>query len=84
MKRVSFSEHALSQMREREIGREIITRTLAFPDHRHRQLSGRMLALRRIVQMGKLYAIIVIYEDAKEYRVITVFITSKVKKYLQP
>lgn len=84
MKRVILSEHALFQMKERSIGREVIIGTLASPDKKSVQSSGRIQAIRKINLNGKSYCVIVIYEDLpRHYRVITVFISSKVRKYLR-
>lgn len=85
MKQVILSEHALFQMRERKIDRALAVSALIRPSREYTQLSGRRVAIRKIVRDGKPNCIIVVYEDLpRHYRVITVFISSKVKKYLQP
>ncbi len=85
MKRVILSEHALFQMKERGIDREVVVASIARPDKQHLQSSGRIQAIRRILKNGKPYCAIVVYENLPRHvRVITIFITSKIRKYLQP
>lgn len=85
MKQVILSEHALFQMQERGIDREIIIGVIARPDKVYTQISGRIQVVRRIIRSGKTYCIIAIYENLpRHYRVITIFITSKIRKYLRP
>ncbi|MBI2476394.1 MAG: DUF4258 domain-containing protein [Candidatus Taylorbacteria bacterium] len=83
MKRVILTEHARYQMGERKIDRTVVIKTLAQPNKTRLQPSGRKEAVRRITKNGKPYCAIVIYEETPEqYRVITIFISSKLKKYL--
>lgn len=83
MKRLILTEHARYQMKERKIDRIIVTRTIAQPDKTRIQPSGRKEAVRRITRDNKSYCAVVIYEEESEqYRVITIFISSKLKKYL--
>ncbi len=83
MRRVTLTEHARYQMRERKIDQIVIAKTIARPDKTRIQPSGRKEAVRRISRNGKSYCAIVIYEETPEqYRVITIFISSKLKKYL--
>ncbi|TSC83378.1 MAG: hypothetical protein G01um101417_654 [Parcubacteria group bacterium Gr01-1014_17] len=83
MKRVRFSEHALFQMRERELGRGLILNTLAHPDKRYRQSSGRLVTVKHIFKNKKTYCVVVVSEETPiASKIITVFVTSKIRKYL--
>lgn len=83
MKRVSFSEHALFQMHERNLTRQTTLDTLANPDKRYRQSSGRFVTVKRIVRNRKTYGVVVISEETlTASHIITIFITSKIRKYL--
>ena len=85
MKMVTISEHALFQMRERKISKEVVEFAIYNAEREQIQPSGRIQAARRIWFGEKHYCIIIIYENLpRNYRVITVFITSKVKKYFRP
>lgn len=85
MKRVILSEHARFQMRERRINHKTILYAIANPDRKHTQQSGRIQTVRSLYLGHKLYCLVIIYEDSeKYYKVITVFITSKIRKYLRP
>jgi len=71
-------------MRERNIQREEVLQTLRHPDNRYRQSSGRVIAFRRIFKGTKTYGMVAVSEETTVHtRIITVFITSKIKKYLQ-
>ena len=81
MRQIEFSDHALNQMRERDISREFIKETINHPDKIISQ-SQRTKALKFFANKDKEYLYVVIYENtAGISKVITAFITSKIKKY---
>lgn len=83
MTRISFSRHAMEQMRERNIGREAIHEVLAHPERRYTQTDGLVRAMGFITRHNKRYLLMVVYRDRKsENRIVTVFLTSKIHKYL--
>ena len=72
-------------MRERKIDRGVVEYTINHAEQKRAQLSGRVQAVRRLWLGQKRYCIVVVYENLQKHRhVVTVFITSKVKKYFQP
>ncbi len=83
MKRIQLSNHALAQMKERLIALEIIERTLKFPAAVMYQSDHRKQAVSLMRKNGKRYCAVVVFMESEDtYRVITVFITSKIRKYL--
>lgn len=83
MTRISFSRHAIEQMQERNIGREAIHKVLAHPEYRRTQMDGLIRAMDFITRRAKRYLLIVVYRDSEnEKRIVTVFLTSKIHKYL--
>ncbi|KKS33852.1 MAG: hypothetical protein UU96_C0013G0009 [Parcubacteria group bacterium GW2011_GWC2_42_13] len=83
MLRIVFSSHALYQMRERNIPRRLVIATLNYPDRTAAQSNQRVRAVKLFKRNKKKYLIVTIYEErANVQKVITVFITSKIKKFL--
>ncbi|NJE08907.1 DUF4258 domain-containing protein [Thermococcus sp. M39] len=77
---IVFIPHALERMKERGISKELVVEALANPDKVGEGYFGRKVA-QKVID-GKL--IRVIYEEHEDsIIVITVYITSKVDKYLR-
>ncbi|WP_324735203.1 DUF4258 domain-containing protein [Thermococcus sp. SY098] len=77
---ITFIPHALERMNEREISKELVIEALLNPDKVGEGYFGRKVA-QKVID-GKL--IRVIYEEHEDsIIVITVYITSKVDKYLR-
>jgi hypothetical protein len=80
---ISFSRHARDQLIERHISEQAVRRCIEIPDNILTQPSGRIRVLKKFSKSGKVYALIVVYENIRaSRRVITAFVTSKVEKYL--
>ena len=83
MIRILFSLHAKLQLIERKISEREVLETIRSPVSIVRQPNGRFQALKTKERNGKDYLLVVIYEERQSIReVITVFYTSKIKKYL--
>ncbi|MBI3589568.1 MAG: DUF4258 domain-containing protein [Candidatus Liptonbacteria bacterium] len=79
---VIFSSHARYQINERNISSQVVLDVVAKPDKVKTQSNLRKQALKKITYHNKKYLLVVIYEETKNYqKVITVFLTSKIKKY---
>ncbi|MDI6591355.1 MAG: DUF4258 domain-containing protein [Patescibacteria group bacterium] len=79
--KIIFSKHARYQMSERNISEKEIVLTLLNPDKTISQLGGKFQAVKLI---NKNYLIVVIYRQTNSIKkVITAFLTSKIKKYLK-
>ncbi|MEK7629025.1 MAG: DUF4258 domain-containing protein [Patescibacteria group bacterium] len=80
---IYFTDHARYQFKERNISLAEVDRTVRRPDKILKQLSGRIRAVRRFKKQRKVYALVAVYEVRKHrIEVVTVFLTSKIKKYL--
>lgn len=81
---ISFSQHALSQLKERGILRTAVFNALQSPDKIFQQSVKRFQVIKKIEKSGRRYLLIVIYDkiDFSHQQVVTAFITSKVRKYL--
>lgn len=82
-KEIIFSEHALCQMKERGFSAGEIIAVLKYPDKTIIQDDNRRKAVKLPHVRKKQYLIIVVYEEYSMFnKIITAFITSKIKKYL--
>lgn len=80
---IHFTDHAEYQLKERNISRADVERTVRKPDKTLKQSSDRIRAVRKFKKRGKLYALVAVYEIRKQrIEIVTIFLTSKVKKYL--
>ena len=83
MHKVEFSQHAQAQMKERGIPTHLILTTLEYPDKTASQTNGTKRRIKRFKRNGKDYVLVVVYRElAAATRVVTIFFTSKVRKYL--
>ncbi len=83
MNHVRFSDHAEYQLRERSISKILVRDALELPDRTIRQNDGRFRTVKLLAKRDKKYALVVIYEETGDTkRVITAFLSSKIKKYL--
>lgn len=83
MMNVVLSEHAIYQMQERNIRKDLIDTALKNPDKIVLQSNLRKQAIKLFKQHRKRYLLIIIYdENNTTQKVITALITSKIKKYM--
>jgi hypothetical protein len=82
--RIAFSEHAKHQMLERNLLETEIISTILKPDKIIPQSYGKFQAVKLVKKNGKRYLMVVIYRKTNSsLKVITAFLTSKIKKYLK-
>lgn len=80
---IYFTDHARYQLQERNISRSEAEWAVKKPDKILKQYSGRIRAVRRFKKQRKVYALVAVYEIRKSrIEIVTVFITSKIKKYI--
>lgn len=80
---IIFTDHALNQLRERNIAKDSVINTLDNPDKIFLQTNFRKRAVKLFKRHRKKYAMVVVYEEVdNNKKAITVFLTSKIKKYL--
>ena len=80
---VVFTDHAVHQMKERGISRESIIEAMRLPDAVIIQKNTRRQAIKLFIAGKKQYCLVIIYEQKRfSGKIITAFITSKIKKYL--
>lgn len=80
---IHFTGHAEYQLKERNISRAEVERAVRKPDKVLKQSSGRICAVRKFKKQRKIYALVAVYEIRKhKIEIVTVFLTSKIKKYL--
>ena len=80
--KIIFSDHARYQMRVRKLTANQVRLVVAKPDSFYTQSDGRIQAKKKEIYAGKTYLLVVIYEQGKEsIEIVTVFRTSKIKKY---
>lgn len=83
MLKIIFSDHAIYQMKERHIKEKLVKTALRNPDKTVLQSNFRKRILKQFKYRNRNYLLIVIHEEQHStIKVITTFITSKVKKYL--
>ncbi len=81
--KIVFSDHARYQMRVRKLTAKQVRLVVIKPDSFHLQSDGRIQATKKEMYAGKTYVLVVIYEQGQQsIEIVTVFRTSKVKKYL--
>lgn len=84
MPKIVFTNHARYQMFERDINKKLVIETLASPNKIILQTNLRKQAIKLFKRNKKKYLFVVIYEKTGRFKkVITVFLTSKIKKYLK-
>jgi len=83
MRKITFSKHARFQLKERNIPEQEVKDSFERSDKVIKQAPGRFRLIKVIQRFNKEYLLVVVFER-KEFsnEVITVFITSKIKKYL--
>ena len=80
---ISFSDHALFQMSERGISKQVVLRCLSAPEKITQQRLYRYRAMKILEKGKKDYLLVVVYDlREKQIEVVTVLITSKIQKYL--
>lgn len=82
--KIVFSKHARSQMLERNISEDEIIFTLLSPDRTIVQSQSKFQAVKLTKKNGKKYLMVVIYcRMNSTKKIITAFLTAKIKKYLK-
>jgi len=80
---IKFTDHAKRQMRERSLSKKVVISSIQKADFEKKQHDGRLKLIKVISRKPKTFLLIIIVEKIqKELKVITVFKTSKAKKYL--
>ena len=80
---IVFTEHAKGQLIERELSEMFILNSVKNPNIIKRQKDGRFQYIKSFKQKNKLFMLVCIVEKSlNTILVITVFKTSKIKKYL--
>ena len=80
MSSIAFSEHALYQLRKRDITKKEVLMAISQPDKIVRQTKDRFQAIKKI---GGRYLLVSIFDRTQSsLEVVTAFRTSKIKKYL--
>ena len=81
--KIVFSKHSRNQMVERNISEDKIISALSSPDKTIAQSQGKFQAVKLTKKNGKKYLIVAVYRRINSTkRVITAFLTTKIKKYL--
>lgn len=75
---ITFSSHASKRLLERNLSRQMVSDTLSSPDKRLVK-EGLDYAVK---QYGNKALIVVFRKTGEEYFIITVILTSKIKKFL--
>ncbi len=83
MDKVVFTDHALSQMKERGISQKLVKICVQKPDKISLQNLPRFRAIKKLRRLKKFYLLVIIFDQLeKEKHIVTVFYTSKTHKYL--
>lgn len=81
---IIFTSHARYQLKERGLNQKEVIVALTNSERTIKQTDNRYRALTTITQDDKKYVWVVIYEKHNSIiEIITAFLTSKIKKYLQ-
>lgn len=79
---IAFTDHAIHQMKERGISKESIIEASRRADAVIIQENNRRQAVKLFTAGKKHYCLVVIYEQKRfSKKIITAFITSKIRKY---
>ena len=83
MVRITFSDHARAQLRERKLSKNLILDAVRRPDKIFQQSINRYRAQKILHKGGGKYLLIVVYDEIDRAReIVTAFLTTKFKKYL--
>lgn len=83
MGKIAFSKHAIFQMQERNLSEKEIMMAILDPDKIVRESFQKFQALKIIERKGKRYLLVVVLRNENSSKkIITAFLTSKIKKYL--
>jgi len=86
VKPVRWSAHALQNLADREINREVAEATLEAPEFATADESGRRILMRRYLDellQREMLLRVVVEETASEVVVVTLYKTSRTDKYLR-
>jgi len=80
--KIIYSRHAEEQLKERNISKNSVSRVLAMPDQVLAGRKGRKIAQAIVIAEGVEFLLRVVYEEKEDTaEVVTVYRTSKIKKY---
>ncbi len=83
MVNVVFTSHAIQQLKERKISKVFVLVSIKRADVVRRQSDGRFQYIKLFKEKQKTFLLVVIVEKSlRELSVVTVFKTSKIKKYI--
>ena len=83
MRRLAWSDHALGQLKERKLSKQVVITAFRKPDRVVPQARSRYQLLKVVKRQKKQYLLLVVFDrEVQTDTVVTVFITSKIKKYL--
>lgn len=81
--KISFSTHALWQLKERNLTRIQIITVIRSPDKITKQAEIRFRAVKKFQKLRKKFLLVVVYDKYNSnVEIVTAFITSKIYKYL--
>lgn len=81
--KITFSQHALYQLHERNLTTREVENALHKPDRHIPQTFRRWRAVRIVTRQRKRYCLVVIYDRTNSHaEIVTAFLTSKLTKYL--
>lgn len=82
--KIIFSKHAIFQIKERNLSKTEIFSAVSKPDKILPQSQEKFQAIKLIKRNSRKYLIIAIYRQKNSHKkVITAFLTTKIKKYLK-
>lgn len=79
-----LSDHAKFEMERREIPEKAVEMVFEGPEQKIMLTSGREIWQNKIIMEGKEYVLRLIMETQPELKIITVYRSSKIKKYWRP
>lgn len=81
-KEVQIRPHAQKQIKERKIPEDLVKKVLLHPGQIIDSFGGRKIAQDIVEHKGERFLIRIVYEEMeKEFKVITVYLTTKIEKY---
>ena len=74
MPEYTFTVHARDMLREREISEELVSQALNLPDEKNMGKDGNMHYFKSLPERGKQVLHVVVNENVKPYRIVTLFL----------
>ena len=83
MAKIYFTDHAKQQLKERHLNEKSVVAIITKPESTKKQADGRLKIIGTLTKKPKLFLLVIIAEKTDHtLTIVTVFKTSKVKKYL--